>query len=460
MAEIATWANTNLPVASTSVAGVVKVDGTSVTIAGGVISSASAPPASAAPPLMDGTASAGAATAWSRGDHIHPFDTSRAPLASPAFTGNPTAPTPTTGDNDTSIATTAFVQAQMVASGAGVSTWNTRAGAVVLQQSDIAAVGALHDVGRNLIHNPLFNVAQRGTGAIVGAVGAWTYALDRWRMIPAASPDAITGLAYALADSDRAAIGDEAARYAFSLAVTGGSGATNRVLISQPIEGVRRLAGKTVTLSFWASCSVAGNRIGALLGQSFGTGGSPSAAVNTAPQTVTLSAAFQRFTLTFTLPSISGKTLGTNGDDLTDLDLYLSAGANFAAASGIGVQSGSFYIWGVQLEIGTQATPLEKPDPRYDLANCQRFYQTGAILWGGMITVGATYYASTSLVEAMRAPPTIVGLTDISSANFDARSFGYLSSTPGLGGGVYVTANPTTTGSGALNVTFTASADL
>lgn len=35
----------------------------------------------------------------------------KAPLASPVFTGNPTAPTPTAGDNDTSIATTAFVQA-------------------------------------------------------------------------------------------------------------------------------------------------------------------------------------------------------------------------------------------------------------------------------------------------------------------------------------------------------------
>lgn len=34
-----------------------------------------------------------------------------APVASPAFTGNPTAPTPSTSDNDTSIATTAFVQA-------------------------------------------------------------------------------------------------------------------------------------------------------------------------------------------------------------------------------------------------------------------------------------------------------------------------------------------------------------
>ena len=39
-----------------------------------------------------------------------------APLASPAFTGNPTAPTPATGDNDTSIATTAFVQSQKTTS--------------------------------------------------------------------------------------------------------------------------------------------------------------------------------------------------------------------------------------------------------------------------------------------------------------------------------------------------------
>lgn len=35
----------------------------------------------------------------------------KAPLASPAFTGNPTAPTASPGDNDTSIATTAFVAA-------------------------------------------------------------------------------------------------------------------------------------------------------------------------------------------------------------------------------------------------------------------------------------------------------------------------------------------------------------
>lgn len=39
----------------------------------------------------------------------------KAPLASPALTGNPTAPTPSPGDNDTSIATTAFVTTAIAA---------------------------------------------------------------------------------------------------------------------------------------------------------------------------------------------------------------------------------------------------------------------------------------------------------------------------------------------------------
>ena len=47
----------------------------------------------------------------------------KAPLASPALTGNPTAPTPSAADSDTSIATTAMVQAAVSAgvSGAAIS---------------------------------------------------------------------------------------------------------------------------------------------------------------------------------------------------------------------------------------------------------------------------------------------------------------------------------------------------
>jgi len=44
---------------------------------------------------------------------LNELDSEKANLASPAFTGNPTAPTPSLGDNDTSIATTAFVNAEI-----------------------------------------------------------------------------------------------------------------------------------------------------------------------------------------------------------------------------------------------------------------------------------------------------------------------------------------------------------
>jgi microcystin-dependent protein len=63
-------------------------------------------------PLMNGTVSIGVSLRYSRDDHVHPSDTSRAPINNPVFTGDPQAPTPLTADNDTSIATTAFVKAQ------------------------------------------------------------------------------------------------------------------------------------------------------------------------------------------------------------------------------------------------------------------------------------------------------------------------------------------------------------
>jgi hypothetical protein len=46
--------------------------------------------AASATPLVDGTAAVGSSTRFARGDHVHPTDTTRSPLASPAFTGNVT----------------------------------------------------------------------------------------------------------------------------------------------------------------------------------------------------------------------------------------------------------------------------------------------------------------------------------------------------------------------------------
>jgi len=66
-----------------------------------------------------------------------------ATLASPALTGNPTAPTPATADNDTSIATTAFVKAQGYLTSAPVTSVAGRTGAVTLSTSDISGLGTM-----------------------------------------------------------------------------------------------------------------------------------------------------------------------------------------------------------------------------------------------------------------------------------------------------------------------------
>ncbi len=60
-------------------------------------------------------------------------------LASPVFTGNPTAPTPASGDNDTSVATTAFVRTAI--SAYSVAAFNGRTGNVSLTSADLTNVG-------------------------------------------------------------------------------------------------------------------------------------------------------------------------------------------------------------------------------------------------------------------------------------------------------------------------------
>ncbi len=83
---------------------------------------------STAVPLMDATpGQVGVAGTFARGDHVHPTDTSRAPLASPTFTGTPEAPTATALTNDTQIATTAYAD-----SAVGVETARAEAAEALL----------------------------------------------------------------------------------------------------------------------------------------------------------------------------------------------------------------------------------------------------------------------------------------------------------------------------------------
>jgi hypothetical protein len=367
-------------------------------------------------PALTGTPTAPTPTAGNSSTDIATtafVATSFAPLNSPAFTGTPTAPTPTAGNNSSQIATTAFVAAYAPLTSpafSGTPTAPTAAsGTSSTQLATTAFVAPSFDnVGRNLLHNGMFNIQQRGAGPFTSP----GYTADRWRAFIVS--DTASFSLVALSDADRAAIGDEAAQYALQNVFTGNSatGAFNE--ITQPIENVRRLGGKTITLSFWAKAASGTPSLGFNAFQGFGTGGSPSTAVQAQAtgNLVTLSTTWTRYSTTLTIPSTSGKTLGTNNDHYTLLEIGFSSGATDSATfGGLGVQSGTIQLWGLQLEIGASLTPLEKIDPQIDIANCKRFYQAGNgqdLEFSGYATAGLDTGHSVPLIPQMRATPTTV----------------------------------------------------
>jgi Collagen triple helix repeat (20 copies) len=95
-----------------------------------------------ATPLQDGTAQVGTAVLFSREDHRHPTDTSRAPLNSPAFTGVPTVPTAAPGTNTTQAASTAFV----IANSPGVSSASILVGHLAGLAISNNTVDAVNDI--------------------------------------------------------------------------------------------------------------------------------------------------------------------------------------------------------------------------------------------------------------------------------------------------------------------------
>ncbi len=86
--------------------------------------------------------------------------------------------------------------------------------------------------------------------------------------------------------------------------------------ILQKISNVRTFAGQTVALSFWARQTVGSTTFQTRIFQDFGSGGSPSpltqAGGSYAKLDVTKS--WKRFIQVFTIPKISGKTIGSNGN--------------------------------------------------------------------------------------------------------------------------------------------------
>jgi hypothetical protein len=274
--------------------------------------------------------------------------------------------------------------------------------------------------GKNVIQNGDFYINQR---AFSSTTSGNTFTFDRWRT--GLSGGTVTYSAQTFTPGTAPVAGYEGKNYV-RIVTSGQSAAGDYALFQERIEGVRTLAGQTATVSFWAKASSGTPKIGTTFLQLFGTGGSPSSAVVVNGQSATISTSWARYSFTFSVPSISGKTIGTAGDDSVQFEIFVSAGADFATRSGtVGIQNNTFEIWGVQVEAGSVATAFQTATGTIqgELAACQRYYYLHASGTSKAVGNGAYYSASEvdTIIQfpvTMRTAPTIDQTTGTDYYNF------------------------------------------
>ena len=267
---------------------------------------------------------------------------------------------------------------------------------------------------RNAIINGNFDIWQRGTSFSGDQYGA-----DRWVNARNGSTATQSRQAFALGQTD---VPNEPEYFARTV-VSSVAGASNSSILLQRLEGVRTFAGQTATLSFYAKADAAKN-IAVEFEQFFGAGGSPSATVDAiGVTTCALTTSWQKFEVTVTFPSITGKTLGTGGGDFLSVNFWFDAGSDFnARTNSLGQQSGTFDIAQVQLEAGSVATPFERRPVGTELALCQRYhnrvdgeFRFDGNLGAASVIVGHTWYFPSD----MRATPSlsVVAEAGVNSSN-------------------------------------------
>jgi hypothetical protein len=311
----------------------------------------------------------------------------------------------------------------------------------------------ISSVMRNRIINGAMTISQRNGTASVTPTTNTTYTLDRWATIQtvtskfsvqqdagAVTPPTgfidylgITSLsAYSVSSGD--AFGIRQYIEGFNIADLGWGTAN-----AQP-----------VTLSFWVRSSLTGTFGGSLL----------NSAVNRSyPFTYTISAAntWEQKSIT-----IAGDTTGTwltnNGAGIQLVfgigigSTYSGtasawSGSEFYSATGatsvVGTNGATFYITGVQLERGTQATSFEYRQYGTELALCQRYYTTSIAYFAGPTVGGYGNAYSLAFPVTMRAAPSLTStggaaagnMTTVTTSNITANGFVATANNNGTGGG-------------------------
>jgi hypothetical protein len=366
--------------------------------------------------------------------HTHPISDitslqaaldAKAALASPTFTGDPKAPTPSPGDNDTSIATTGFVTTALAASGA--------TGAVRYDAAQSLTSTQQTQARQNIYAAPFDALAYNGMQINGGmevsqekgnAASTTGYICDSWSLgvvgTSVSSANVGSGSAFA-------SVGFRYSMFIGTSTAQASLGAGDYAALTQNIEGWRtsRLLwgtsnAQSITIGFWTSHHRTGiYSVSVRNGPTRSYVFSYTQAVADVPQ--------------YNTATIPGCTDGTwNFDNTVGLQLFfmLACGSTFITPSanawasgnylavsgqvnGVGATSDAFRITGVTVLPGTQApTAAQSPNIMrpygLELVTCQRYYRhpTGGLQMGG-VTAAANYGGYTMFSPPMRATPTM-----------------------------------------------------
>ena len=285
---------------------------------------------------------------------------------------------------------------------------------------------------RNLLTNGDFKIAQRATSATIPQTDSVLVSVDRWNVRAysaenfvgtfAQSSDAPKGhkksLKWTTTTAESAVASDEL--YSFQTRLEG-----------QDLQHLNYGSNdaQEMTLSFWVKSSVTGT-YHAVIYQDDGA--------KIISKTYTINSAN---TWEYKTVSISGNTASAINDDNTiglRLEFVVAAGATYQGTTPTGhweaytnakynalassnnvvtTANATFFITGVQLELGKVATPFEHRSYGEELALCQRYYQkffaepsnTAQVQIIGVMS-GLAHFVWWPSVE-MRTKPT-VGITD------------------------------------------------
>ena len=332
------------------------------------------------------------------------------------------------------------------------------------QAAVLAQSASVNLTSRNRIINGDMRIDQRNAGASVTQTTGDVFPVDRFR---------ITGSVASKFTAQRSTT--TPANFVNSLLFTSSAttsiGAGDFYVVDQKIEGFNTADlnwgtadAQSVTLSFWVRSSLTGTFGGSLTNGAFN---------RSYPFTYTISSADTWEQKSITIAGDTSGTWLTDNSVGIKVGFGLGVGSTYSATAGswsagiylsatgatsvVGTSGATFYITGVQLEVGTTASEFEHRLYGQELALCQRYYfkYPNEETWGMTTAINGSGYPRTKFdfKVSMRAIPSI------GSVNF--------ATTTGSVGAQFVTtesvtlfANPTISGAGSFGGNWTASAEL